>query len=171
MAEREGLDVATVEGDMTNLEAFPDGSFDLVFFPTANMYVSNVRPVWKEAFRVLRKGGVLLTGIMNPAAYIFDYELANSTGIVKARYSLPYSDVDSLGEEEKQRYMEMGEPLEFSHSLEDQLAGQIDAGFVIAGFYEDSYGDSGNHPVARYMPVFFATRALKGRNLNFRRLK
>ena len=32
----------------------------------------DVRPVWREAFRVLRPGGVFLAGFCNPALYVFD---------------------------------------------------------------------------------------------------
>src|SRR5262245_14008559 len=56
VAEREGLKIRTVEGDMRDLSAFPDGRFGLVFHPVSNCFVPEVRPVWKEAFRVLRRG-------------------------------------------------------------------------------------------------------------------
>lgn len=57
------------------------------------------------------------------------------------RYDLPHSDLASLPPSELQAKMERGEPLEFSHSLEDQIGGQIEAGFVIRGFYEDRWFD------------------------------
>ena len=50
VAEREKLDLSTVEGDVANLSMFGDGSFDLVFHPCSNLFVPHVRPVWKEAF-------------------------------------------------------------------------------------------------------------------------
>ena len=62
--------------------------------------------------------------------------------------------------EEKLRRLEAGEPLEFSHTLETQIGGQIDAGFVIAGFYEDRYAKEGNDLLSRYMAVVIATRAI-----------
>ena len=51
-----------------------------------------------------------------------------------------------------------GEPLEFSHTLEEQIGGQIEAGFLISGFYEDRHRDD---PIAAFMPTFVATRAIK----------
>src|SRR5215210_3045303 len=60
VAERESLHLETVQGDMRDLSAFADGSFDLVFHPFSNLFVPKVRPVWAEAFRVLRRGGILL---------------------------------------------------------------------------------------------------------------
>src|SRR5829696_8861940 len=100
VAEREALDLETVQGDMRDLSAFADESFDLVFHPVSNLFVPEVRPVWKEAFRVLRMGGSLLAGFLNPVVYIFDLELADDTGEVRVRYSLPYSDATSRSEEE-----------------------------------------------------------------------
>ncbi len=76
VADREGLEVRTVQGDMADLSAFPEGSFGLVFHPCSNCFVPDVRPVWQEAFRVLRPGGVLLAGFCNPALHVFDDALA-----------------------------------------------------------------------------------------------
>src|SRR5215213_11599560 len=158
VAERESLDLKTGQGDMRDLSAFADGSFDLVFHPVSNLFVPEVRPVWTEAFRVLRSGGSLLAGFLNPVVYIFDLDLADSTGEVRGKYALPYADATSLSEEEMKQKIERGEPLEFSHTLEDQIGGQIEAGFVISGFYEDHHRDD---PIAAYMPTFVATRAIK----------
>ena len=121
----------------------------------------DVRIVWKEAFRVLRKGGVLLSGFMNPAVYLFDWELAESTGKLHVKYKLPYADVTDLDEAEKQKKLEKGEPMEFSHTLNDQIGGQTDAGFVITGFYEDRQGPEAKDPFRLYMATYIATRAVK----------
>lgn len=158
VAERESLDLQTVQGDMRDLSTFADGSFDLVFHPVSNLFVPEVRPVWMEAFRVLRRGGTLLAGFLNPAVYIFDLDLADNTGELRVRYQLPYAAETSLSEEGFRDQIERGEPLEFSHTLEDQIGGQTDAGFVISGFYEDRHRDD---PIAAYMPTFVATRAMK----------
>jgi SAM-dependent methyltransferase len=161
VADREGLEIATVLGQMADLSAFPDESFDLVFHPVSNAFAPAVRPVWCEAWRVLRGGGVLLAGFMNPAIYLFDLELADEQGVLEVRYTLPYSDLKDAPEELRRRYIEQGEPLEFSHSLEDQIGGQADAGFLITGLYEDGRPPKSNDVLSRYMPVCIATRAAK----------
>lgn len=161
VAEREGLSVTTIEGDMADLGVFADESFDLIVHPVSNVFVPKVRPVWAEACRVLRPGGVLLAGFTNPAVYLFDYELADRTGILQVKYSLPYSDTTSLTKAQKQRYIDQGEPLEFSHTLDDQIGGQLDVGFVLTGFYEDSYDEEPQDALTPYMPEFIATRAVK----------
>lgn len=46
---------------------------------------------------------------------------------------------------------------EYSHTLEELIGGQIEAGSVIVGFYEDTDEDT----ICDYIPRYFATRALK----------
>lgn len=93
--------------------------------------------------------------------HIFDEELAERDKILQVRHVLPYSDMDSLSEEERRRLFGAEEPVEFSHTLDDQIGGQLEAGFLIAGFYEDSYGEGEGDLLSKYMPTFIATRAIK----------
>lgn len=157
VALRENLNLVTVEGDMTDLSMFADESFDLIFHPCSNLFIPDVRPVWKEAFRVLRRGGVLLSGFVNPVIYIFDHRLDERRPL-QAHHALPYSDLNSLTKEECRQLIEKGEPLEFGHTLADQLGGQTDAGFAITAFYEDRHRTL---PAAKYTPTYIATRAVK----------
>lgn len=158
VAERDGLPLTTVEGDMADLSAFADASFDLIVHPVSNLFVPDVRPVWRECYRVLRPGGSLISGFVNPVAYIFDLFKADEEGVLEVRHRIPYSDLHSLSEAERRRLLDQGQPLEFGHTLEDQIGGQLDAGFVLVGFYEDRWPD---HPLDRYIATFIATRALK----------
>jgi len=164
VADREGLVLETVEGDMADLSMFADGAFDLIVHPCSNIFVPEIRPVWREAFRVLRAGGSMLSGFTNPVILTFDPEL-EAKGILQVRYPVPYSDLLSLTDDERRRYTDAGEPLAFGHTLEDQLGGQLDAGFLIAGLYEDRWA-SEQQLIARYMPGFMATRAVKPRDGN-----
>jgi len=157
VARRENLSLETVEGDMRDLAVFADGAFDLVFHPVSNVFVPEVRPVWHEAFRVLRPGGVLLAGFCNPVLYLFDQEKLDA-GVLQVSHSLPYSDLTSLTEAERAIYLAEQQPLEFGHLLADQIGGQTDAGFVIAGFYEDGWPGV---KLNEYTPTYIATRALK----------
>jgi ubiquinone/menaquinone biosynthesis C-methylase UbiE len=158
VAQREGLEIRTVEGDMADLHMFPDQSFDLIIHPVSNVFVPAVRPVWAEAFRVLRPGGTLLAGFMNPVAYIFDFDLMEQQGVLEVRHAIPYSDLESQSAEKKQQYLESGRPLEFGHSLEDQIGGQLAAGFLLCGFYEDI---DGSKELCKYISNMIATRAIK----------
>ena len=155
VAKRDGLVLITVEGDMRDLSVFGDSCFDLVFHPVSNVFCPQVRPVWREAFRVLRPGGFLLAGFGNPCMYIFDTPLAEK-GVFEVKYPLPF-DATKLTKEERLREFGDESPLEFSHSIEEQIGGQLEAGFFLTGLYEDQQ----NSPLGKYMPAYIATRAIK----------
>jgi SAM-dependent methyltransferase len=157
VAEREALSITTVEGDAVNLSMFANESFDLVFNPCSTVFMPDVRAVWKECARVLRPGGTLMTGSMNPVHYIFDLYKADE-GVLEVTHSIPYSDLTSIPKEDLEEHMEKGLPVEFGHSLTDLLGGQCDAGFVITDVYEDYMLDS---PLQKYHPSYIATRAVK----------
>lgn len=156
VAERDELNIRTVQGDAANLSTFEDASFDLIVHPVSNVFMPDVKPVWREAYRVLRKGGVLLSGFLNPDIYVFDPEPAD--GKFVAKYALPYSDLTHHTKEEIATLFGDA-PLEYSHTLADQIGGQLDAGFVLAALYEDWHKEQ--HQAAHFMPTYFATRAIK----------
>ncbi len=157
VAEREALTINTIEGDAADLSIFADESFDLIFNPCSTVFMADVRAVWRECSRVLRSNGILMTGSMNPVHYIFDLFKADE-GVLEVAYSIPYSDLTSLSEEDLNEYIEKGLPVEFGHSLTDLLGGQLDAGLVITAMYEDFMMDS---PLHNYHPSYIATRAVK----------
>jgi ubiquinone/menaquinone biosynthesis C-methylase UbiE len=157
VTERESLSIRTVEGDAADLSMFADESFDLIFNPCSTVFMPDVRAVWRECARVLRRGGILMTGSMNPVHYIFDLYKADE-GLLEVAYSIPYSDLTSISKEDLEEHMAKGLPVEFGHSLTDLVGGQCDAGFVITDMYEDYMLDS---PLHNYHPSYLATRAVK----------
>jgi ubiquinone/menaquinone biosynthesis C-methylase UbiE len=61
VAQRDSLSIRLIEGDMADLHMFDSTSCDLIVHPVSNTFVPDVRPVWREAFRVLRPRGILMT--------------------------------------------------------------------------------------------------------------
>lgn len=162
VSEQFGLGLRTVLGDMADLSAFGDASFDLVFHPVANVFVPDVRPVWREAYRVLRPGGRLLAGFMNPAVYLFDNDRFEQTGERILRYAIPYADSRDLPADALAARRERKEPLEFGHSLAAQIGGQLEAGFQLVGFDEADRHDSEWHgPLRGFLPEYIATVAVR----------
>jgi SAM-dependent methyltransferase len=157
VADREGLKIETLQGDMADLSVFAEARFDLIFHPVSNLFATDVRPVWREAFRVLRPGGSILAGFVNPVYYLFDY-FALEQGELRVAHSIPYSDLASLSDADRARLADRDEPLEFGHTLDDQIGGQLAAGFVLTGFFEDV--DPGSI-LGKTIPTFIATRAIK----------
>jgi len=156
VAERDGLDIRCVQGDMRDLSAFPTNSFDLVFHPCSNGFVPDVNPVWQEASRVLKPGGRLMAGFVNPIFYLFDYwEMEKGNLVVK--YSIPFADCEQLDPEKVQELIDKGEPLEYGHALKDQIGGQLRAGLHLIDFYEDVWDDPPGNLLSRYIHPLIAT--------------
>lgn len=155
VALRDNLKIKTVQGNMQDLSVFEDETFDCIIHPWSNGYIDNVLPVWKECARVLKKNGLLLSGFGNPIEYIFDSEKLEQ-GILEVKYSIPYADIDHLDDPEIKQIVESGGYI-WSHTLEDQIQGQIAAGFAIIGFYEDI----GGTVLDNYINSSIATKAIK----------
>lgn len=159
LALQEKLDLRIEEGDMRDLSRFPSASFDLVFHPVSNCFIPDPRPVWREAARVLKPGGALLSGFCLPSLWLVDPD-RDERGEAVVRFWIPYSDEEQLSADEIARLKEKGEPLSFGHTLEAQISGQIEAGLVIVGFYEDSW-EPGRSAIGDRIACFAATRAVK----------
>lgn len=162
VADREGLTIDCVRGDMADLSCFASESFDLIFNPASIMFAANVRAVWQGCSRVLKRSGRLLSGFMNPDYYLFDHDELQLGEPPTVRYPLPFAASTDLPQDRLRAKLGRNEPLEFSHSLEEQIGGQIDAGFTIAGLYEDKWSDEAT-PLNAYMPTSIATLAIKSR--------
>lgn len=151
VAKREGYTVNVIQADMTKRLPFEDEAFDLIFHPVSNCYVEDVKPIFKECYRVLKKGGILLCGLNNGFAYIFDETETNM------KYRLPFNPLKDPVAYEDSIKNDWG--IAFSHTLEEQIGGQLEAGFTLTDLYEDTskYGVLHDYNV----PTFLATRAVK----------
>ena len=151
VAEREGYDICIIRGDMTKRLPFEDGEFDLIFHPVANCYAEDVRSIWKECLGVLKPGGTLLSGTDHYINYIVD---AEEKRIVN---TLPFNP---LRNPEQMKQLETEDAgVQFSHSLEEQIGGQLEAGFTLLALYEDTNGEGRLHELN--IPTFLAMRSRK----------
>lgn len=151
VSEREGYPITIIEADMSKRLPFEDESFDLIFHPVSNVYVEDVRHVFKECFRILKKKGVLLCGLDNGMNFIFDEA---EERVIRG---LPFNpEKDPLA---KKTCVEGDWGRQFSHTLEEQIGGQLEAGFIITDLFEDTNGEGRLHELG--IPMFFATRSIK----------
>jgi SAM-dependent methyltransferase len=153
VSEREKYSIEIVKADMTKRFPFPDGVFDIIFHPVSNCFIEDVYHVWNECFRVLKNGGVLLAGMDNGLNYLFDDD--GKLPLILTN-KLPYNPLKN--EEQYKKLDESGGGLQFSHTMEEQIGGQLKAGFVLKDIYED-FNDSGF--LREYAPAFIATLAIK----------
>ncbi len=151
VAKREKYTVNVIQADMTKRLPFDDESFDLVFHPVSNCYVEEVKPIFKECYRVLKKGGILLCGLSYEFPYIFDETETN------IKYKLPFNPLKDPVAYEDSMKNDWG--IAFSHTLEEQIGGQLEAGFILTNLYEDTSGSGVLHD--HNVPTFLATRAIK----------
>ena len=155
VAERDNLIIKTKQGNVQDLSVFADESFDFIM-QLVGCWVDSILPVWNEAYRVLKKGGIMISALVNPVEFLFDAE-KQQRGELVVRHKIPYSDLTSLTKEESEKITANG-GVAFGHTLHDQIQGQIDAGFLIAGFYEDN-GDG--TVLDKYIDMYCATKAIK----------
>ncbi len=158
VADRENLNLQTVQADMTQSFPFEDESFDIIFCPVSNVYIEDLTNMWQESYRVLKKGGLLMVGHMNPWIYIFDgddvWDRPDKALIPK--YSLPFNSRKL--EEAGQVSINLEYGYEFSHTLEEQIAGQLRAGFAMIDLYESK--DSRNR-LSQFGPDYLANLSVK----------
>ncbi|RSX56539.1 class I SAM-dependent methyltransferase [Bifidobacterium samirii] len=153
VAEREGYPIELVRADMTKPLPFADGSFDLIVHPVSNCYVREVLPIWRECFRVLAPGGRLLSGLDNGINYVVDDA---EERIVDG---LPFDPVANPRQRERFDIDEDG--MQFSHSFNEQIRGQLQAGFTLLDCYDDTNGVGRLHELG--IPSYWATCAQKPR--------
>jgi Methylase involved in ubiquinone/menaquinone biosynthesis len=151
VAEREHYQIRIIRGDMTKPLPFEDETFDLIFHPVSNCYVEDVRPIWKECRRVLKRGGILIAGMSHYMDYIIDSE---GKMIVNP---LPFNPLKNP--EQMKQLMEENAGVQFSHTLEEQIGGQLEAGFRLLNLYEDT--NSEGRLAEMGIPSYIATRSMK----------
>lgn len=151
VAEREGYDVTIIREDMTKRLPFDDETFDIIFHPVSNCYVEKVEPIFKECYRILRKGGLFLGGYDLGINYIFDDKEENII------YTLPFNPLKNQTHYEDSMKNDWG--FQFSHTLEEQLNGQLKAGFKLLSLYEDTGGSGILHE--HNVPTFLAVLSIK----------
>jgi SAM-dependent methyltransferase/8-oxo-dGTP pyrophosphatase MutT (NUDIX family) len=153
VAERENVHIETVRADMTKRLPFEDAQFDIIFHPVSNCYIEDVHHVWRECYRILKHGGVLLAGLDNGFNLLFNtYDRP-----LTIQNAYPFNPLKNPAQ--MQLLIEDDDGIQFSHSIEEQIGGQLKAGLTLTDVFEDndSGADSGDYP------GYWATRAVKGK--------
>lgn len=151
VSQREGYDIRIIRADMTKPLPFPDGEFDLIFHPVSNCYVEKVEPIFAECYRILKHGGILLCGLGNEINYLVD---ENETVISN---EMPFNPLVNDRYRNQLEAEDCG--MQFSHTIEEQLGGQLKAGFVLTDIFGDTNGEGRLHEMN--VETYYVTRAVK----------
>ena len=152
VALREGYVIHAVRADMTRPLPYPDDFFDLIFHPVSNCYIEDVLPVWKECWRVLKPGGRLLAGLDNGLNFLVAEDREDRiTGF------LPFNPLKNPQQRAELEAADCG--LQFSHTIEEQIGGQLKAGFRLLDVYSDTNGSG--YLMEHGAPCYWATLAEK----------
>ena len=143
IAKKEDLQIDIVKGNMCDLSMFQDNCFDYIINPPSLMYVPDVRVVFRECYRVLKRGGVFIMMAPNPINYVCDYIDDENGGYYKALHRMPFYSKD----------YDDSDWIEYGHTMEDYLGGLIECGFLINGYMECQMDD--------ITELQFMTRAVK----------
>ena len=153
VSQRESYTINIVKADMTEKLPFKDSEFDVIFHPISNSYIEDVYHIWNECYRTLKDGGILIAGMGNGLVYLFDN--TEKLPLVVAN-KLPYNPLKNPEQYKKINFEY--DNIQFSHSLEELIGGQLKAGFSITDLYED-HDNTG--VLKEYAPQYIATRAIK----------
>ncbi len=152
VSKREGYPINIIKADMSQPLPFKGNSFDIIFHPVSNVYVENVQHIWDECQRILKPGGVLLAGCDNGINFLIE----NDIEPLKIEYALPFNPLRNL---EHRKLVDMGDAYQFSHTYEEQVGGQLKAGFRLTDLFDDT---NNTGVLSKYnVPTFVATRSIK----------
>ena len=142
VAARESLSLCLEQGNMCDLSRFSDASFDLVLNPPSLFYVPDVEVVFREVYRVLKKGGSFIMCSSAPIAYVCEYDAEEDC--YRAVNRMPYIASD---------HEDQGNWIEYGHTMESYISGQLKCGFVLTGYAE--------HQMEDITELYFITKAEK----------
>lgn len=167
-ADARCLSLRLIQGSADNLAGLADGSFDLVIQPVSACYLPDVRPMYREVARVLRRGGVYVVQHKQPvsmrmwATAASTYELPTPFREGQRLVSSGQDEAaDPMGNANRERGA-----IEFTHSLQSLVGELCGAGFVITDFCEPARADAFAPPgtasyQASFAPPYLRIRATR----------
>jgi len=154
LAKKYSLNIDIVHASYDFLP-FQSEHFDVIINPLSNCFFSDLQKFFDEVSRVLKFQGEFLCAFLSPVSWLFE---ENQEGLT-LKHKAPYSTLNSLTDEEKDRFVYPGIPLEYGHSLEDQIGSMGRTGLWLRDLREHDW--KGERPIDRYFKSIYHIRAKK----------
>lgn len=140
-AAHHGYTVATLQGDMRDLSAFPDCVFDIVWQGYSLNFVPSVEPVFREVARVLKPGGIYFVQFHNPFLIGIDEESWNGDAYALKGLYLEGEDMseifpDWIVNQPDGSTVTVARPHEYRHTLSKVLNTLTGNEFILLGLWE-----------------------------------
>jgi SAM-dependent methyltransferase len=141
LARARDVKVRLLQGDMRDLSAFADGSFDIVWHSHSIVFVPDAARVIAEVGRVLAPGGVYRASTMHPVTLRM-YGTWTGTGWrFRQSYfedgAIPFDDPTWEFKDVKVE----APTLEYGHRISDLINACADSGLMVDGFWETTPGE------------------------------
>lgn len=157
--EREKIKYNLVQGDMTEKFPFDNESFDIIIQAFCNLYIQDMQFVWNECYRVLKKGGTMIATMDNGINCLFKNQ-SKEPLIVENK--LPLNTIESKKVHKAYNGFDMNQICIFSHTLEDNIRGQLKAGFTLIDLFEDrDTQETEGFLIKNYIPQYINTLSKK----------
>jgi SAM-dependent methyltransferase len=176
LAQEQGVEVDFIQGVAENLGAFPDAGFDLVLSSYAFDYITDLEAAYREAWRVLKPGGLFVFCLSHPWFQAVGWHLIDGSNAAPLGNYAAWPVV-----EDWDWTFESGASAPFRdhlRTLAQIVNGLIDAGFALERLLEQAYEDLGEdlarfpytdnldpasreYEIARKLPRTLAIRARK----------
>jgi SAM-dependent methyltransferase len=143
------IDIRTIQGDVRDLSALADASFDVVWHAHSLTFVPDLNPVYDGVSRVLRLGGIYHVSAWNPLAYGADARWTGEgyllQGYIEGAESVSNEGFWDFVDGDGQTRQVAG-PREFQHTLTALVNGLIQRGFVLLDLHEEPVGSTSATP-------------------------
>ena len=142
-AERYGVRIEAIQGDMRDLSTLDAAAFDLVWQPYSLNFVPDARAVFRQVARVIRPGGLYHLQCANPFAAGLTTADWNGAGYTLRQ---PYIDGAAVSYDDEAWVQGAGAdrtrapipgPREFRHTLSTLINGLAELGFVMSRVSDD----------------------------------
>jgi len=153
LAKSRDVKVRLRQGDMRDLSAFADGSFDIVWHSHSIVFVPDAARVIAEVARVLAPGGVYRASTMHPVTLrMYGTWTGTGWGFRQSYFedgAVPFDDATWEFDDVKVE----APTLEYAHRISDLINACAAAGLVVDGFWESTPGKVSTSVPLRALPL------------------